>query len=78
MTTIQEFTAIFAEQFEMTDPSEFTSETHFKEFEEWDSLIALSIIGMVHNTYNVKLLGVDIRSAVTINDVYNLVVSKMQ
>lgn len=77
MITIEEFINKFAEQFEMTAPSEFKPETHFKDLEEWDSLIALSIIGMVHNTYNVKLLGVDIRNAVTVNDVYNLVVSKM-
>lgn len=77
MITIEDFINKFAEQFEMTDPSEFTKETQFKEVEEWDSLIALSIIGMVHNNYNVKLLGADIRGAVTVNDIYNLVASKI-
>jgi acyl carrier protein len=77
MDTIKDFISKFSEQFEMTNPSEFTQETHFKDLEDWDSLVALSIIGMVHNTYNVKLIGGDIRSAVTVNDVYNMVVSKI-
>ncbi len=77
MDTINDFISKFSEQFEMTDPSEFTPETNFKDLEDWDSLVALSIIGMVHNTYNVKLNGGDIRSAITVNDVYNMVVSKI-
>ena len=76
MTTLEQFIDNFAEQFEMTDRSEFTPSTAFKDLEEWDSLIALSIIGMTKNTYNVTLVGGDIRTLDTIEQIYNLIQSK--
>ena len=42
---IKEFIQNFADQFDDTDASVFTSETKFKELEEWSSLTALSVIG---------------------------------
>ena len=74
--TLDKFIQDFAEQFEMTEMEEFTPATRFKELDEWDSLIALSIIGMAKNTYNVKLVGGDLRTLTTIEDVFNLIQSK--
>lgn len=75
--TLDKFIQDFAEQFEMTEMEEFTPATRFKELDEWDSLIALSIIGMAKNTYNVKLVGGDLRTLTTIEDVFNLIQSKL-
>lgn len=74
---LYEFVAHFAEQFEDTDKSLFTPSTKFREVEEWSSLMALSIIAMVDEEYDVAIKGVDIRSAVTIEDLYNIVKSKL-
>lgn len=41
---IKEFIQNFADQFDDTDASVFTSETKFKELEEWSSLTALSVM----------------------------------
>lgn len=58
-------------------PSEAISElTVFKNIEEWDSLLALSLITMVDEEYNVKLSGDEIRSANTIADIYTIIKSK--
>ena len=73
---ITEFIANFAEQFDETDASEFKAETVFKELEEWSSLIALSVIAMVDEEYDVTLKGDDIRNASTIEDLFNTVKSK--
>ena len=73
---LNEFVAHFAEQFEDTNKSVFTPETVFHELEEYSSLIALSIIAMVDEEYDVAIKGNDMRAAVTIEDLYNIVKSK--
>ena len=50
----------------------------YKNLDEWSSLIALSIIAMVDEEYDVALKGDDIRNTVTIEDLYNLVKSRKQ
>ena len=74
---LNEFIANFAEQFDETDPSVFTAETVFHDLDEYSSLIALSIIAMVDEEYDVALKGDDMKSAVTIEYLYNTVKSKM-
>lgn len=73
---IKEFIEKFAEQFDDTELSEFTPQTVFKELEEWSSLIALSIIAMVDEEYEITIKGDDINSASTIEDLFKIVESK--
>ena len=73
---IKEFIENFANQFDDTDPSEIKADTVFKELDEWSSLIALSVIAMVDEEYDVTLRGDDIRNASTIEDLFNTVKSK--
>ena len=73
---LQEFIKNFANQFEETDPSVFTKDTVFKDLNEWSSLMALSIIAMVDEEYEVALKGDDIRTANTLEDLFNIVKSK--
>ena len=73
---LNEFIQNFADQFDDTDASEFTATTNFKELDEWSSLIALSIIAMVDDEYDVTLKGDDIKNAVTIEDLFKTVESK--
>ena len=74
---LKDFIAKFAEQFDETDASVFTAQTAFHDLDEYSSLIALSIIAMVDEEYDVALKGDDMKSAVTIEDLYNIVKSKM-
>ena len=74
---IKEFIEHFAELFDETDINEFTPETVFHDLDEYSSLMALSIIAMVNEEYDVTLKGNDMSSAVTIEDLYNIVKSKM-
>ena len=73
---MNEFLANFAEQFEDTDASEIKAETVFKDLDEWSSLIALSVIAMVDEEYDVTLKGDDIRSSNTVEDLFNIVKSR--
>ena len=73
---IKDFIENFAAQFDDTDVSEFKAETVFKEMDEWSSLIALSVIAMVDDEYEVTLKGDDIRNSNTIEDLFNNVKAK--
>lgn len=73
---LKDFIQNFAEQFDETDASEFKAETVFHDLDEYSSLIALSIIAMVDEEYDVTLKGDDMKSAVTIEDLFNIVKSK--
>lgn len=74
---MNDFVKKFAEQFEETNCDLFTPTTNFKDLDEWSSLLALSIIAMVDEEYNVRIKGDDIRSASTIEDLFNIVKSRM-
>jgi len=74
---INEFVRNFAAQFDETDASEFKAETAFRDIDEWSSLTALSIMAMVDEEYSVKLTGEDIRNSKTIEDIYQIVISKL-
>lgn len=74
---LNEFLENFADQFDDTDASEIKAETIFKELEEWSSLIALSVIAMVDEEYDVTIKGDDIRNSNTIEDLFNIVKSKV-
>lgn len=73
---LNEFVDNFANQFDETDHAEITATTNFRELEEWSSLIALSVIAMVDEEYDVTLKGDDIRNANTIEDLFNTVKTK--
>ena len=73
---LNEFVAHFAEQFEDTNASVFTPETKFREIEEWSSLLALSIIAMVDEEYDVALKGNEMKAANTIQELFDIVKTK--
>ena len=74
---LQDFIQNFADQFDDTDASEITATTNFRDLDEWSSLIALSIIAMVDEEYDVTLKGDDIKNANTVEDLFNTVQSKL-
>ncbi len=73
---LNEFISNFAEQFDDTDTNEIQATTVFKDLDEWSSLIALSVIAMVDEEYDVTLKGEDIRNSNTVEDLFNLVKSR--
>lgn len=74
---LNEFVAKFAEQFDETEASVFTPETNFRELDEWSSLLALSIIAMADEEYNVTLKGDDIKNSNTVKDIFEIVNSRI-
>lgn len=77
MKTLDEFVELFAEQFDETDASEIQASTEFHDLDEWSSLIGLSLIAMVDEEFEVTLKGDDVKNSVTVEDLYNKVISKL-
>lgn len=74
---LEEFIGNVADQFEDTDRSVFTAETKLMELDEWTSLVALSIISMIDEEYDVAIKGSDVKGISTIGELYEVVKSKM-
>lgn len=74
---IKSFIENFADQFENTDASVFLPETRFRDLDEWSSLIALSVLAMIDEEYDVQLRGEEMRSVSTIQELCDLVASKL-
>ncbi|MFC5283215.1 acyl carrier protein [Pedobacter alpinus] len=62
--------------FEETDLNTIKPDTQFKQLEEWDSMLALSMIAMVDDEYSLKLTGDDIRTSTTIQDLFSKIEAK--
>ena len=76
MKSLNEFVELFAEQFDETDASEIQASTVFHDIEEWSSLIGLSVIAMVDEEFDVALRSEDVKKSVTVEDLYNKIISK--
>jgi len=74
---LKDFIEKFAEQFDDTDSAEFKADTEFKALDEWSSLTALSVIAMVDEEYDITIKGDDIKNSESIEDLFNVVSSKM-
>lgn len=74
---LDDFIQNFADQFDDTDAEVFKADTNLRDLEEWSSLNALSIIAMVDDEFDVSLKGDDIRNSNTIEDLYNIIKSKL-
>lgn len=74
--TLDEFVKAFAAEFDDTPEEVFKPETHYRELDEWGSLVALSIISMVDDEMDKRVTGADLRNSTTIEDLYHLVESK--
>lgn len=74
---IKDFVKNFAEQFEDTEASVFNADTKFRELDEWSSLSALSILGMIDEEYDIQLSPSEMRETNTIQELFDLVSSKV-
>ncbi len=74
---IKDFIQNFADQFEDIDINKISPETSFRDLDEWSSLIALSVLAMIDEDYDVQLKGEEMRNAKTVQQLFDLVQSKL-
>ncbi len=75
---IDKFIENFTDLFDETDPATISATTQFKSLDEWSSLVALSVIAMVDEEYDVEFRGDDIRGSNTVEDLYNIVKNRVE
>ena len=72
---IKEFIENFVDQFDDVLVTEVTPETRMLEMEEWSSMIALSVMAMIDEEYNVQIKADEMRNSQTIQELFNIVKS---
>ena len=72
---LQEFVQNFANQFDDTDAELITPSTKFRDLDEWSSFLALAIMAMIKSEYDVAVTAQEMRDALTIRDLFNVVQS---
>lgn len=75
---LDQFIENFADLFDETGPDTIQASTQFKNLEEWSSLVALSVIAMIDEEYDVEFRGDDIRGSKTVQDLYNIVKDRVE
>lgn len=75
--TIDQFIQKLETEFE-SNPGSLKPETSFQEIEDWSSMHALIIIALIDTEYDITVTGEDLKSAETIQDLYNIVKNRLQ
>lgn len=74
---ITEFIEHFAELFDEVDASSLEPSTEFRDIDEWSSLNGLGVLALSNELFDVELSAQELRDAVTIQDIYDAITSKL-
>ena len=74
---IETFIQNFADQFD-DEPEGLTLETRFRDIEGWTSIVALSVMAMCDEEYDVILSANEMENANTIADLFYIVQSRVK
>lgn len=72
---IKEFIDNFVDQFDETPETEVTPETRHHEMDEWSSMIALSVMAMIDEEYDVQIKADEMRNSQTVQELFDIVKS---
>jgi acyl carrier protein len=73
---INKFVRNFEDAIDNVDENTLSGESKFQEIAEWDSLALLSTLAMLDSEYNVSLSGEEIKSCSTLQQLFDLTISK--
>lgn len=72
---ISTFIEKFAEAIEAEDASKITTETNFREMDEWNSLSYLSVMSWLEDDFDIQIEGTEFKRLKTIQDIYDKVMN---
>lgn len=73
---IETFIKQFKDLLEEPDAVQISASTLFRDLDEYSSLLALTIVAMVDEEYDVAIKAEDLRKAQTIEDLFNIIKEK--
>ena len=71
----ENFIKNFIDQFDEEPNVDVTLQTKFRELDDWSSLVALGVMAMIDEEYDVQIKADEMRSAETIEDLIRIVES---
>ena len=75
---IEKFIQNFADQFDDMDVESLTADTNYRDLDGWSSMVALFVMSMIDDEYNVQVDASEMRQTNTIQELFDLVSSKLQ
>lgn len=73
---INEFIENFVDQFDDLELADVKPESVMRDFDEWSSMIGLSLLNMADKEYGVKLTFEELRNAITVQDLFDTIAKK--
>lgn len=73
---IKEFIENFVDQFDDLEMADVKPDSVMRDFDEWSSMIGLSLLNMADKEYGVKLTFEELRNAITIQDLFDVIANK--
>lgn len=77
MINLDEFTRLLEQEFDDMQPNSLTPETSYRDMPDFSSMHALIIIAFIDNQFDVLLTGQELKNTITVKDLYDLVVTKV-
>jgi acyl carrier protein len=77
MITIEELIQKLELEFDAITPGTLKPESVLRESVEWNSVNALILIAMINTEYDIILNAEDLRSIVTVNDIFQIIKMRM-
>ena len=74
---ITEFIQKLEIEFDELAPGTLTSETNFRDLDQWSSMHALIIIALIDTDFDVTITGEDLSTIETVGGLHKLVVSRL-
>ncbi len=75
---IKVFIENFVDQFDDLELADVTPETVMRDLDEWSSMIGLSLLNMSEKEYGVTLTFDELRKAITVQDLFDIVEKKQK
>lgn len=75
---INEFIENFVDQFDDLELADVKPESVMRDFDEWSSMIGLSLLNMADKEYGVKLTFDELKHAITVQNLFDVIQKKQQ
>jgi acyl carrier protein len=74
---IDDFIKAIEEEFDNLNPGDVSPNSVFRDMEGWSSMHALIFVALIDSKYDVLLNGEELKSCVTINDLFDITCLKL-